>query len=149
MELCILKDGLKILPFKNLFCLRFGHFLPISLHTENQKKKKSEQRLEMSKLKSKRIVGGFLVFYLFVCLFCFLGPHPQHMEVPGLGVESELQLLAYNTAIATPDPSHICDLHHSSWQRWIINPLSEASILMDTSRIHFRWATRGTPKSFK
>ena len=31
---------------------------------------------------------------LFVCLFCvflpFLGPFPRHMEVPGLGVESEL-----------------------------------------------------------
>ena len=27
-------------------------------------------------------------------LFFFLGPHLQHIEVPGLGVESELQLLA-------------------------------------------------------
>ena len=35
------------------------------------------------------------------------------MEVPGLGVESELQVLAYTTAIAMPDPSHICDLSHS------------------------------------
>ena len=34
------------------------------------------------------------------------------MEVPRLGVESELKLLAY--AIATQDPSHISDLHHSS-----------------------------------
>ena len=37
---------------------------------------------------------------LFVC-FCFLGPNPRHMEVPGLGVKSELQLLAYTTATAT------------------------------------------------
>ena len=28
----------------------------------------------------------------------FLGPHPQHMEVPRLGVKSELQLLAYTAA---------------------------------------------------
>ena len=35
------------------------------------------------------------------------------MEVPRLGVELELQLLAYTTAIATPDLSTICDLHHS------------------------------------
>ena len=34
-------------------------------------------------------------------LFFFLGCHPQHMEVPRLGVESELQLLAYTTATAT------------------------------------------------
>ena len=54
-----------------------------------------------------------------------------------LGVESELQLHAYATAM--PDPSHICHLHHSSWQRQIFNPLSEARdgtcILMDTSQI--------------
>ena len=36
------------------------------------------------------------------------------MEVPMLGVESELQLLAYTTAIATQDPSHVCDLLHSN-----------------------------------
>jgi len=36
------------------------------------------------------------------------------MEVPRLGVESELQLPAYTTAPAMPVPCHICDLHHSS-----------------------------------
>ena len=69
-------------------------------------------------------------------IFFFLGPHLQHMEVPGLGVESELQLSAYTTAMATPDPSCICDLLHSSWQHWILNPLTKARdqtlILMNT-----------------
>ena len=46
--------------------------------------------------------------------FVFLGQHLQHMEVPRLGVKSELQLLAYTTA--TQDPSHFCDLHRSSQQ---------------------------------
>ena len=46
--------------------------------------------------------------------FVFLGPHPWHMEVPRLGVETELQLPAYATATATLDLSLICDLHHSS-----------------------------------
>ena len=55
----------------------------------------------------------------------FLGPYPQHMEVPRPGVESELQLPAYATATAMPDPSHVCDLHPSSWQCQILNPLSE------------------------
>ena len=50
----------------------------------------------------------------------------QHMEVPRLGVKSELQLLAYVTATAIQDPSHICDLHHGSRQCRIFNPLSEA-----------------------
>ena len=77
-------------------------------------------------------------FYLF---FCFLGSHLQHMEVPRLGVESELQLLVYSTATVMPDPRQVCDLHHSSQQHWILNPLNEtrdrAHILMDTSWIHF------------
>ena len=30
--------------------------------------------------------------------FVFLGPHPWHMEIPRLGVGSELQLPAYTTA---------------------------------------------------
>ena len=34
----------------------------------------------------------------------FLGRHPWHMEGPRLGVESQLQLPAYTTATATPDP---------------------------------------------
>ena len=38
------------------------------------------------------------------------------MEVPRLGVESELQLLAYTTATAMLDLSCVCDLHHSSQQ---------------------------------
>ena len=59
------------------------------------------------------------------------------MEVPRIGVQSELELLAYATATAMPDSSHICDLRHSSWERWILNPLREVrgqtQILMDPS----------------
>ena len=70
------------------------------------------------------------------------------MEIRRLGVESELQLLVYTTAIATQDLSRICDLHHSSWQRWILNPLSGArdgtGNLMVPSPIRFHCATTGT-----
>ena len=87
--------------------------------------------------------------YLCCCRCCFLGPHLQHMEVPRLRVELEPQLLAYTTARVMPDPSRICNLHHSSRPCQILNPLSEARdqtrILMDTSRIHFYCATMGTP----
>ena len=48
------------------------------------------------------------------------------MEVPRLGVELELQLTAYTTAIATPYPSHVFDPCCSLWQHWILNALSEA-----------------------
>ena len=73
------------------------------------------------------------------------------MDVPRLGVESELWLPAYTTATATQDLSRVCHLHHSSWQRWVFNPLNEArdqtSILMDTSWICFHCTTTGTPTS--
>ena len=48
------------------------------------------------------------------------------MEVPRLGIQMELQLLAYAVAAVTPDLSRTCDLHHTSWQHWILNPLSRA-----------------------
>ena len=61
------------------------------------------------------------------------------MEVPRLGVKSELQLQAYTIATATWDLSHVCHLYHSSQHHWILNPLSKARhqtlILMDTSRV--------------
>ena len=56
----------------------------------------------------------------------FLGLLPQHMEIPRLGVESEMQLPPYTTATATQDPNHICDLPCSLWPCRILNPLSEA-----------------------
>ena len=63
------------------------------------------------------------------------------MEVPRLGVTVELQLLAYTTATATSDPGRICNPHHRSQQRRILNPLSEARdrtcVLMNASQIHF------------
>ena len=50
---------------------------------------------------------------------------------------------------ATWNLSRVCDLHHSSWQRWILDPLSEAGdrtyILMDTSQIYFHCTITGTP----
>ena len=71
--------------------------------------------------------GGDTCTGLFVfCLSIFLGSHPWHMEVPRLGVQSELQLPTYATATATRDLSLICNLHHSSCQHRILNPLKEA-----------------------
>ena len=64
------------------------------------------------------------------------GPHLQHIKGPRLGVKLEPQPQAYTTATAAPNPSRICDLHHSLHQHWILNPISEARdqtrILMDT-----------------
>ena len=68
-------------------------------------------------------VGNYIFFFFF---FPFLWPLLLHVEVPRLGAESELNLLAYAMAIAMRDPSCICNLHHSLWQHGILNPLSKA-----------------------
>ena len=58
------------------------------------------------------------------------------MELPRLGVESELQLAAYVTATATPDPGHFCDLHTTahgntgSLTRWVRPGIEPASSWM-------------------
>ena len=104
-------------------------------------------------------VSGFILFYftlfyyIYVYIFCFLGPHQWHMETLRLGIESKLQMPACAIATATWDPSHVCDLHHSSRQHRIADSLSKASgdgtrTPMDTSWIYFCCATTGTPWFF-
>ena len=72
-------------------------------------------------------------------LICFLGPHLWQYGSSQPGVQSELQLPAYATAMATPDPSRVFDLHDSSGQHWIPNSLSgngaRTRILMDTIQV--------------
>ena len=62
---------------------------------------------------------------------------PAHMEVPRSLIRA--YPLAYTIAKATQDLSRIYDLHHSSLQHWIPNPLSEArdqnSVPMDASQV--------------
>ena len=103
-------------------------------------------------LKSHRIVSPsfsflplclllpFSFFFFFFVFLPFLGPLLRHMKVPRLGVQSELQPPAYTTATATRDLSCVFDLHHSSWQHQILNPVNEARdrtcVLTDTSRVH-------------
>ena len=61
------------------------------------------------------------------------------MEIPRLGVEADLQMLACPTATAMPDLHRVFNLHHSSRQHWLLNPLSKARdqtcLLMDTSQM--------------
>ena len=93
---------------------------------------------------------AFLKYFFSFFFFVFLGPHPWHMEVPRLGAESELQLLANTTATETWDLSLICNLQHSSEQCQFLNPLSKARDqtcgLMATSWVLYCWVTMGTPK---
>ena len=96
------------------------------------------------------LLTEFLFSFLFF-LFCFLGPNQWNMEVPKLG-ESELQMLAIAAATATQNPSCFGNLHHNSWQHWILNLLHKVRdwtlVLMDTSQVHYPWATMGTPRIY-
>ena len=80
-------------------------------------------------------VSFVLSFFLFLAMLAA-------MEVPRLGVELELELPAYTTATATQDPSRVCNLHCSSGQCQILNPLlsetkDQTCILMDPSLVRF------------
>ena len=80
-------------------------------------------------------------FILLIYFFIFLGPHLWYMEVPRLGVKSELQLPTYATATATAMQdqavSSIYTAAHGN--AMILNPLSKARdwahILMDPSQV--------------
>ena len=82
--------------------------------------------------------------------FHFSGPHVWHIKLPRLEVESELQLLAYTTATAMLDLSHVCNLHHSSRPHQILNPLSEAMDLTisswDTSWVCYSLSHNGNSR---
>jgi len=45
----------------------------------------------------QNLIWILFLFFNFFLFFGFLGPHPWHMEVPRLGVGSELHLPAYTT----------------------------------------------------
>ena len=73
----------------------------------------------------------------FFLSFVYLGLHLRHLEVLRLGVESQLQQLAY-----TPQPQQhqIRAMSASSQQSQILNALRKARdrthVLMDTNRVH-------------
>ena len=88
----------------------------------------------------KAKVGGRVnsLIYDFFFFFCSLGLNLQHMKVPRIGVELELQLLAYTSVTAMclwPTP-HLMAMP-------ILNPLSEARdrthVLTDTSWVCYCW----------
>ena len=98
----------------------------------------------MLHITKQRIVSIF--YFLFIYCFCFLGLHLGHKkEVPRLEVQS---VTAASIPTAMPDPSRVCNLHHSSPQHRSPDPLREARdqacILKDTSQIRLHCAAMGT-----
>lgn len=94
-----------------------------------------EYRLLQWNEKKRITVAVYLKLYIeYFCCCCFLfgwffwlsrarpeayGSSQARGQIGVLGV-------AYTTATAMPDLSHVCNLHYSSWQCQILNPLSEA-----------------------
>ena len=81
------------------------------------------------------IESHFIYLFVYFCLFCFiylffcfiyLFTFAFSRAPPRLGAKQELQLQAYTRPTAMRDSSRVWDLHHSSRQRRILNPLSKA-----------------------
>ena len=79
---------------------------------------------------------GFLGFFVFFCLFRATATAHGGSQARG---PIRVVAAAYTTAIATWDPSRVCNLHQSSRQHRTLNPLSKARdgshILMDASLV--------------
>ena len=80
------------------------------------------------------------VLFCFVLFFVFSRAAP--MAHGGSQARGRIRAVAagLHHGLRTSDPSHIWDLHHSSWQHQTLNPLSEARdrthVLIDTSWVH-------------
>ena len=99
----------------------------------------------LSRWENKNAVILSLVYLL---IYLFLGPHPWHLEVPGLGVSSELHLPAYATVTQHQIWAASVTYTTSHGQCRILNPLRRDSdqtcVLMDTPRVRFLWVRKGT-----
>ena len=85
----------------------------------------------------KRFISIIYFLFIYFIIIIFMAA-PVHMEVPGLGVKSELQLLAYTSAMVTPkSKQHLQPMPQLvANPNLILNPLSKARdgthILTDT-----------------
>ena len=85
------------------------------------------------------LIPSIMLYNFF--FFCFLWSHLQHMEVPGVGVELELQLPDYITVIVTPDLSSICGNSGSltHWVRPGIEPPSSQILYCILNLLEPQW----------
>ena len=80
---------------------------------------KSVQQKESQEIDPPHICTTFFFFWLFRAAPMAYGSSQARSL-------TELKPLAYATATATPDLSHICHLHHSSLHCRIFHPVGEA-----------------------
>ena len=82
-----------------------------------------------SGVESAPILGTEMMFQLanffFFCLFAISWAAPAAYGGSQATGQIEAVATGHARTTATQDPSCICNLHHSSWQRRILNPLSK------------------------
>jgi len=79
----------------------------------------------------------FILFYNILFIFLFFRSSSAAYESSQVRGQIRVIALALTTAIAMPDPSQVCNLHYSSWQCWIFNPL-RSGIEPESSRMLVR-----------
>ena len=102
-----------------------------------------------NKKPSLKCIGEFgWGFFVLFCFVCFLEPHVWHVEVPRLGVKSELQLIGTATATATASSATDTEAHSNTgslthWAKPVIKPASSWILVRFVSPSH-----NGTPWEF-
>ena len=87
--------------------------------------------------------------FVLLCLFFRAAPLAYRSSWARGRIRAAIASLHHSHS-KTQDPSRICDLHHSSWQGRILNPLNKTRDrtcnLMVPSRVRFHCATTGKPQ---
>ena len=76
----------------------------------------------------------FILFY-FILISGLLGAKPMAYRSSQARDRIRAVAASLHHSHSTPDLSHVCDLHHSSWQHQILNPLSKARDCTESSWI--------------
>ena len=109
-----------LLPKITLLAKKRGH-IDLSL---KQTRKFPEKNHVLVTVTHRQLCSGCLIFFFF-CLFAIYWAAP----VAYVGSQARGRIgdvpASLARATATWDLSCVCNLHHSSQQRWIVNPLSK------------------------
>ena len=84
----------------------------------------------------------FFFFFFFLIFFGLFRSASETCRNSQARHQIELQLPAYATAIATPDPMRVCDLHHSSLTQWArpgIEPASSWILVEVITNVPPKW----------
>ena len=91
---------------------------------------------------------SFIVSLSFFCLLFRAAPTAYRSSQARVWIRAAAASLQYSHSTSGLD--HVCDLHHSSWQCWVLIPPSardQTHILRGPSQDCYLWVTTGTPVS--